>query len=200
MCTKRDRFDCRYPGKSLIHAAACSEYAGGTRAGSPMKNESRNSISAIRVISGGQTGVDRAALDAAMSLDIRIGGWCPKGRRAEDGRIPACYPLRETDSDDYALRTRLNVRDSDATLILTRGPLKGGTLLTKRYAKILGRKLWVIDLDYADEFQAISEWLVENDIGKLNIAGPRENNAPGIYQQSYGWLRRLFKVWIPGQP
>jgi Circularly permutated YpsA SLOG family len=164
-----------------------------------MNIESRHSLSAICVVSGGQTGVDRAALDAAKSLKIRIGGWCPKGRRAEDGRIPDSYPLRETDSENYAARTQLNVRDSDATLILTRGPLTGGTLLTKRYAKSLQRKLWVIDLDCADDFQTVSDWLIANNIRRLNIAGPRETSSPGIYRQSNLWLRELYKVWILGR-
>ena len=90
-----------------------------------------------KIVSGGQTGVDRAALDVAMSLGIPCGGWCPKGRKAEDGRIPDRYPLRETDSASYRKRTILNVADSDGTLILAVGELRGGTLATKRAASEL---------------------------------------------------------------
>mgnify|MGYP003793290687 CR=1 FL=1 len=88
-----------------------------------------------KIVSGGQTGVDRAALDVAMQLGIPVGGWCPRGRRAEDGRIPDSYPLREASSVNYAKRTELNVRDSDGTLILSGGPLTGGTALTESLAR-----------------------------------------------------------------
>lgn len=88
-----------------------------------------------KLLSGGQTGVDRAALDAALALGIPCGGWCPQGRRAEDGQIPARYPLTETGSPGYRERTYLNVRDSDGTLILARGALSGGTTLTRRVAR-----------------------------------------------------------------
>ena len=90
----------------------------------------QNRLDRLRVISGGQTGVDRAALDAAFELALECGGWVPAGRRAEDGPVDARYPLRETAAGDYETRTRLNVRDSDATLILTRGRPSGGTALT----------------------------------------------------------------------
>jgi len=87
-----------------------------------------------RILSGGQTGVDRAALDVALELGIPCGGWCPAGRRAEDGRIPAIYPVQETESRNYAVRTRRNVRDTDGTLVLVNGPVSGGTRLTVKCA------------------------------------------------------------------
>ena len=99
-----------------------------------------------KIISGGQTGVDRAALDVALAMGIDCGGWCPKGRRAEDGSIPSRYPLAETASPAYSQRTKRNVRDSDATLILARGQPRGGTLLTKRTAVELGKPCLSIDL------------------------------------------------------
>ena len=100
----------------------------------------------VKIISGGQTGVDRAALDVAVELEIPHGGWCPKGRLAEDGRIPDSYKLRETTSREYAVRTEQNVLDSDGTLILYRESISGGTELTLRLAekhrrKGLGRQL-----------------------------------------------------------
>lgn len=88
-----------------------------------------------KIVSGGQTGVDRAGLDVAIQLGIDHGGWCPKGRRAEDGRIPGCYQLAEADSDEYAFRTERNVVDSDGTLILFFATLRGGTELTYRLAR-----------------------------------------------------------------
>src|SRR3989442_8006923 len=86
----------------------------------------------VEIVSGGQTGVDRAALDTALALGLTCGGWCPRGRRAEDGPLPARYPLRETPSASYPERTEWNVRDSDGTLVLHHGRLRGGTALTNR--------------------------------------------------------------------
>jgi predicted Rossmann fold nucleotide-binding protein DprA/Smf involved in DNA uptake len=95
-----------------------------------------------KIVSGGQTGVDRAALDIALALGIPCGGWCPRGRGAEDGVIPARYPLQETCSHDYAERTRRNVIDSDGTLILAIGALHGGTLLTAQLAEKAASPVW----------------------------------------------------------
>ncbi|MCD6446738.1 MAG: putative molybdenum carrier protein, partial [Candidatus Marinimicrobia bacterium] len=83
-----------------------------------------------KIISGGQTGADRAGLDAAMELNIPVGGWCPKGRKSEDGPIDNKYPLQETTSGDYRVRTERNVKESDGTLIFTLGKPTGGTALT----------------------------------------------------------------------
>src|SRR5262249_12024578 len=102
-----------------------------------------------RLVSGGQSGVDRAALDIALELGIPCGGWCPKGRKAEDGAIPERYPLTETTSGDYRQRTRWNVRDSDGTLILAWGEPTEGTLLTLTACRDAGKPHLVIDL--ADE-------------------------------------------------
>ncbi len=98
-----------------------------------------------KIVSGGQTGVDRAALDTALELGIPCGGWCPKGRRAEDGPISAGYPLAETESGKYIKRTRLNVRDSEGTLILTASPPSGGVANTIVFAEKTGRPVMVID-------------------------------------------------------
>ena len=133
-----------------------------------------------RVISGGQTGVDRAALDVALELGIACGGWCPRGRRAEDGRIPERYPLRETPSAAYAQRTEWNVRVADATLVLHRGRLSGGTALTVAVARRLAKPCLAVDLAVAADPVAIRAWLAQRRVATLNGAGPRESQAPGI--------------------
>jgi hypothetical protein len=138
----------------------------------------------VKVVSGGQTGVDRGALDAAIALRIPHGGWCPRGRLAEDGRIPARYRLRQADVPGYPERTRRNVVDSDATLILCRGEPVGGTALTYRLARRHGKPCLVVDLDAAPEVEVIRRWLQEHGVGVLNVAGPRESQTPGIAQQA----------------
>jgi len=138
--------------------------------------------------------VDRAALDTALALGIPCGGWCPKGRRAEDGVIPMHYPLTETTSKDYRVRTRRNVRDSDGTLILTRGPLSGGTALTRRLAKELDKPCLVVDLAQRPRASDVRTWLASNSFHILNVAGPRESNQPGIYLQAKKFLRRVLNI------
>lgn len=143
-----------------------------------------------RIVSGGQTGVDRAALDVALELNLPCGGWCPKGRRAEDGVIPPTYPLQESPTANYAERTALNVKDSDGTLILARGSLRGGTALTKTFVERYRRPCLVIDVRDATT-QPILEWLAEHSIRVLNVAGPRESSQPGIARQAATLLRSL---------
>ena len=104
-----------------------------------MSNISKKNLPIKKIISGGQTGVDRAALDVAIALKIPHGGWCPKNRKAEDGAIPLHYHLQETPSTDYAERTRRNVHDADGTLIMIQNPPTGGTLLTINTAKELNK-------------------------------------------------------------
>ncbi len=150
-----------------------------------------------RVVSGGQTGVDRAALDAAREAGIEIGGWCPRGRRAEDGRIPIQYPLVETPSDDYDRRTRLNVRDSDATLILVVDRPRGGTALTKTVAEALGRPYHVARL--RDGPEPARAWLAAVRPTTLNVAGPRAGEHPQLYARARLFLDLLF-ARPPGSP
>lgn len=148
----------------------------------------------VQIVSGGQTGVDRAALDVAVALGLPCGGWVPRGRRAEDGRIPSSYPMRETASAGYPQRTRFNVRDSDATLILSRGAPSGGTALTINCAKALRRPCMVVDLDSVDATgatDAVHAWLRRNGVRILNVAGPRESTAPGIAAEAGTFLRAL---------
>ena len=155
-----------------------------------------------KIVSGGQTGVDRAALDVALELGIPSGGWCPKGRVAEDGLIASRYPLTETSSADYAQRTERNVRDSDGTLILNRGAyLSGGTAQTREVALRLRRPCLVIDLTSSLPSAAILLWLQTRRIGALNVAGPRESKQAGIYGEALRYLREvLCSLWHPAKP
>lgn len=138
-----------------------------------------------RVVSGGQTGVDRAALDVALALGIACGGWCPRGRRAEDGAIPDRYPLCETPASAYPQRTEWNVRDSDATLILYRGRLRGGSALTRELARRLGRPCLALDLDAAGaDAVAVRAWLAEQRVRVLNVAGPRASDGADLYARA----------------
>lgn len=155
-----------------------------------MSSDSR-AIRVHRVVSGGQTGVDRAALDVALEMGIPCGGWCPRGRRAEGGPIPDCYPLRETPSAGYPERTGWNVRDSDGTLIITRGKPRGGTALTASLARRGGKPVLVVDLEAGERLSDARAFLAENGIRTLNVAGPRESEAPGIHDQAASLLRKL---------
>jgi hypothetical protein len=138
------------------------------------------------IMSGGQTGADRAALDAAMDAGVEIGGWVPQGRRAEDGMIEDKYAnLKETESPHYEDRTRHNVRDSDATLIITHGELHGGSRFTRDMAQELGKPFMHVDLDQLPHDLAVTmirEWLAPLDGERLNVAGPRESSDGKIYK------------------
>jgi hypothetical protein len=156
----------------------------------------------MRIVSGGQTGVDRAALDAALALGIPYGGWCPRGGWAEDLPAPpgllADYPLlRQTPASEPAQRTRWNVRDSDATLILLAGAPPApasGTALTLAAAEELGRALAVVDLDATGAHERAAALLARLPrCGTLNVAGPRESGAPGIYTRTRTLLAELLR-------
>ncbi|MDA7948733.1 MAG: putative molybdenum carrier protein [Hyphomicrobiaceae bacterium] len=147
-----------------------------------------------RIVSGGQTGVDRGALNAALAAGIDAGGWCPKGRRAEDGAIPDKFPVQEMESADYAHRTKANVRDSDATLILTHNPkLSGGTKLTRTFAVELKKPhLWADPAgDLAEEARRVADWMEAEQVHVLNVAGPRESGEPGIQGQAEEFVASL---------
>jgi hypothetical protein len=134
-----------------------------------------------RIVSGGQTGADRAALDWAIGRRIPHGGWCPRGRRAEDGAILVRYRLTETPSRDYRQRTHWNVRDSDGTLIVSGARvLTGGSALTARIAQRLGRP-WLHVHPGADAPRAIRDFLERHRVRTLNVAGPRASRDPAIY-------------------
>jgi hypothetical protein len=146
-----------------------------------------------QVISGGQTGVDRAALDAALELGLPAGGWCPLGRRAEDGPLDGRYPLKETESRNYAVRTEKNIVDSDGTLILTRGRPKGGTALTKKLAQVHQKPFLVIDLSAGKDSRSVRDWGKTYQIKILNVAGPRESEDPGIYHEAISFLKKILR-------
>lgn len=147
-----------------------------------------------KIVSGGQTGVDRAALDAAIVLGIEHGGWCPRGRTAEDGTINTKYKLQEHASSDYAARTRQNIIDSDGTLILYRQRLQGGTQLTNRLAKEFDKPLLRVRLDRPVNFQRIVEWLQQHQLRVLNVAGPRGSSHPDLYTLAFDALCKLFRT------
>lgn len=150
----------------------------------------------MKVISGGQTGVDRAALDAAIENGLEHGGWCPLGRIAEDGVIPDRYSLKQTPSADYPQRTLWNVRDSDATLALTMGRPTGGTAYTIECAKNLLRPHLVVDVGREVNNKMIVDWLRRNNVTFLNVAGPRESTCPGIYWEALKILSTIFRTTI----
>lgn len=158
----------------------------------PRRVEARGLV--VHVVSGGQTGADRAALDFAMKHGYTHGGWAPHGRKAEDGPIPARYQLVELPIGGYRQRTRQNVHDSDGTLILNLGKLDGGTLTTQAFAKRAGKPCLVVQLDsgVTDEIAAIVlAWLREHAIRTLNVAGPREGRRPGTYRLTFQLLEAV---------
>lgn len=138
-----------------------------------------------KIISGGQTGADQAALDIALKFNIDHGGWIPKGRLTEKGPLPLQYELLEMDTASYAGRTKKNIQESDGTLLISKGRLSGGSLLTKNLAGELEKPFCHIDLVRIEEFEAaliINSFLLENKIEILNVAGPRLSHCPGIYE------------------
>ena len=153
-------------------------------------------INEISLVSGGQTGADRAAVDLAIDKKLKWGGWVPAGRRAEDGTIDSSYSsFKESSSSKYADRTRLNVRDSDATVIFAHGELIGGTALTAQYATELGRPLLTVDLDAHRISEAASRtagFIRENKVRILNVAGPRASEDPDVYEAVYRILTSVF--------
>ncbi|OGI08089.1 MAG: hypothetical protein A2Y40_09720 [Candidatus Margulisbacteria bacterium GWF2_35_9] len=151
----------------------------------------------MKIISGGQTGVDRAALDMAMECGMTYGGYIPQGRKAEDGRLSEKYNnLIELNETDYKIRTELNVVESDATLILYAGLLFGGTLLTKDFAIKNNKPYLCINLrkEKPNPTKQIKKWLEIVQPETLNIAGPRESSHIGIYEKSKALLREVFKL------
>lgn len=152
-----------------------------------MSKQIKSSYLPDQIVSGGQTGVDRAGLEVAIANGIAHGGWCPKGRRSEDGSIPSRYDLVEMDTAEYPLRTEQNVIDSDATLILYEQCLRGGTLLTRRYANRWGKPFLCLKIETSEPSE-VRLWLDDQRPTTLNIAGPRESSFPGIQDRALTFL------------
>ena len=147
------------------------------------------------IVSGGQTGVDRAALDAALAHGADCGGWCPEGRAAEDGRIPARYPLAELAGGDYLARTRKNVEDSDATVIIFFTDIGGGTARTLEFCHALDKPCLLLDADEIAAEQAaarIAEFAATLPGGRLNFAGPRASGEP----RAYAWAHAAVAAFL----
>ena len=153
------------------------------------------------IVSGGQTGMDRAALDVAIHLGLQHRGWCPKNRKAENGVIDSQYNLSETESEDYEERTLLNIRDSDATLVVVTErcdvqSISDGTKLTVQQLIDVSKPYIVVTVSDSEDQDMISlakglKWLAEVKPKVLNIAGPRESTVPGIHDKSYHYLKLL---------
>lgn len=147
-----------------------------------------------KIISGGQTGADRAALDFAILNGIPCGGWCPKGRRSEEGRIPEHYPLKETLSGNYEERTNLNICNSDGTLVFLTGHPDKGTVYTIDQCKAYSKPLFIRQAGAHSSSKEIRKWLMHYRISKLNFAGPREGESPGIYKKAMEFLESELKA------
>jgi hypothetical protein len=147
-----------------------------------------------KIISGGQTGADRAALDWAIENGIEHGGWCPKGRMAEDGVIPARYNLTETDETEYWPRTQRNVLESDGTVIITLNPkLTGGSYETAECAKKAGKRHFHLSSALSFDVAAVLRGFVRMfGSAVLNVAGSRESEEPGVYEFTRATLKRAF--------
>ncbi|MBL7112815.1 MAG: putative molybdenum carrier protein [Bacteroidales bacterium] len=158
-----------------------------------------------KIISGGQTGADQGGLDFALEYGIEAGGWCPKGRICENGVIPARYPVEEVEEDDYNLRTKQNVRDSDGTLLIIRdGLMEEGTHLTIDFCRDFSKPWFLVDLKVMSGqlesiYSALADWTDKNRISVLNVAGNRESNSPGIQEETAALLAR-FLADLTGQP
>ena len=149
----------------------------------------------MKIISGGQTGVDRAALDLALKHGVDCGGWCPAGRLDEFGRIPDQYPVQELDAGGFSERTLQNVKDSDGTVIIYPGKLGGGTEQTVRFCQELRRLYQLIDaakISAEDAAKLIADFVRDHEIDLLNVAGPRQSEWP----EGYDYASRALEAFL----
>jgi len=149
----------------------------------------------VKIISGGQTGVDRAALDAALRHGIESSGWCPTGRLDEFGRIPDRYPVKELQNGGFTERTLQNVKDSDGTIIIYPGKLSGGTEQTLHFCVEQRRPHELIDASKVSTEKAaqlIADFVCENNIEILNVAGPRQSEWP----EGYGYAAQVLDIFL----
>ncbi|SRR6056297_1934060 len=150
----------------------------------------------LLIISGGQTGVDRAALDYAMDHKIKCGGFCAKNRKAEDGVIPSVYPLVELESPDNEERTRRNVDYADGTIVFEyKKPFSNGSLLTVYHCQQYNKPYFIfkINSEAGNQSYQVRKWIKDHHIKILNIAGNRESDDPGIYKATYHLLEEILR-------
>jgi putative molybdenum carrier protein len=159
------------------------------------RSETAVTVKAFKIISGGQTGVDRAALDVALRHDITCGGWCPAGRLDEFGKIPGHYPLQELHGGGFTERTLQNVKDSDGTVVIYPGELCGGTEQTVRFCVDLKRPHQLIDASKTsaeDAAKLIADFVRKNEIRIQNVAGPRQSQWP----EGYDYTSRAVALFL----
>ena len=159
----------------------------------------------IKIISGGQTGVDRGALEAALELGLEAGGWCPPNKQAEDGKIPEHFPLKETPEErspnapdiPRSLRTEWNVRDADATLILLPEPdhLDSGTNWTMEVCKRMEKQYFVCNPFEPKSIPQIREQILKRNTRTINVAGPAESVCPGIQAATKTFIKQLYQQY-----
>jgi len=152
-------------------------------------------IPLLKIITGGQTGVDRGALDFALDYGYPSGGFCPKSRKSEKGKIPKKYPLIELESNEYIDRTKKNISISDGTLIIKDNqPLGEGTMNTLELCKKYKKPFFIAEINLQPEgYYKFISWLKINNISGLNIAGNRESQSPGIAKKAYTLLEFLLQ-------
>jgi Circularly permutated YpsA SLOG family len=161
------------------------------------RSKTAATVRALKIISGGQTGVDRAALDVALKHGIECGGWCPAGRLDEFGKIPDHYPVQELPGGSFTERTLQNVKDSDGTVVIYPGELRGGTEQTVRFCVELNQPHELIDasnMSAEGAARLIGDFVTEKKIGVLNVAGPRQTEWLEGYDYAFRALNAFFKL------
>ena len=161
------------------------------------RSETAVTVKALKIISGGQTGVDRAALDVALRHGIKCGGWCPAGRLDEFGKIPDHYPIQELPGGRFTERTLQNVKDSDGTVVIYSVGLRGGTEQSVRFCLELKRRHELIDaskISAEGAARLIGDFVDKNKINILNVAGPRQSEWPEGYAYASLALSAFLKL------